>query len=38
MRGVRNRIERNRPYGTFGWGVVVSDATLDLPPRLRMKV
>ena len=22
-------IERNRPYDTFGWGVVFSDATLD---------
>ncbi|MBM3379799.1 MAG: bifunctional salicylyl-CoA 5-hydroxylase/oxidoreductase, partial [Betaproteobacteria bacterium] len=22
-------IERNRPYDTFGWGVVFSDATMD---------
>jgi len=22
-------IERNRPYDTFGWGVVLSDETLD---------
>src|SRR3546814_5413805 len=22
-------VERNRPYDTFGWGVVFSDATLD---------
>ncbi|MEY2683709.1 MAG: hypothetical protein RJA09_853 [Pseudomonadota bacterium] len=22
-------VERNRPYDTFGWGVVLSDATLD---------
>jgi anthraniloyl-CoA monooxygenase len=22
-------IERNRPYDTFGWGVVFSDATLS---------
>ena len=22
-------IERNKPYDTFGWGVVFSDATLD---------
>ena len=22
-------IERNRPYDTFGWGVVFSDATVD---------
>jgi anthraniloyl-CoA monooxygenase len=26
-------IERNRPYDTFGWGVVFSDATLKLCPR-----
>lgn len=23
-------IERNRPYDTFGWGVVFSDATLEI--------
>ena len=22
-------VERNRPYDTFGWGVVFSDATMD---------
>ena len=22
-------LERNRPYDTFGWGVVLSDETLD---------
>ena len=22
-------VERNKPYDTFGWGVVFSDATLD---------
>ena len=22
-------IERNKPYDTFGWGVVFSDATMD---------
>ncbi|HWL29605.1 MAG TPA: FAD-dependent monooxygenase, partial [Burkholderiaceae bacterium] len=22
-------VERNRPYDTFGWGVVFSDATLE---------
>ena len=22
-------IERNRPYDTFGWGVVLSDETMD---------
>ena len=22
-------VDRNRPYDTFGWGVVISDATID---------
>ena len=31
-RGLRHDItvvERNKPYDTFGWGVVFSDATMD---------
>jgi 2-polyprenyl-6-methoxyphenol hydroxylase-like FAD-dependent oxidoreductase len=26
--------ERNRPDDTFGWGVVFSDQTMDIPPRM----
>ena len=30
-------VERNRPYDTFGWGVVFSDATMENHARVGQK-
>ena len=30
-------VERNKPYDTFGWGVVFSDATMQTHARLRTR-